>query len=124
MLGTDEFRPLAAIQSRANGLPDLPVVTVRHPIGGIAESLVADKAARAEAAFRAWRSVPAPRRGELVRRFGELVRAHKDPLGRLVSIEAGDHSFHVRGDKADDRAIGAALAGEAAPFVRRVAGAS
>jgi hypothetical protein len=44
VLGTDEFRPLAAIQSRAHGLPDLPVVTVRHPIGGIAESLVADKA--------------------------------------------------------------------------------
>ena len=33
--------------------------------------------------------MPAPRRGELVRRFGELVRAHKEPLGRLVSIEAG-----------------------------------
>jgi predicted alpha/beta-hydrolase family hydrolase len=41
----------------------------------------------------------------------------------LVSIEGGDHSFRVRGRKADDRAIGAALAGEAAPFVRRVAGA-
>ncbi|HZJ69300.1 MAG TPA: hypothetical protein VFF36_00075, partial [Planctomycetota bacterium] len=44
MLGTDEFRPLAAIQSRAHGLADLSVITVRHPIGGIAESLVADKA--------------------------------------------------------------------------------
>ena len=44
VLGTDEFRPLAAIQSRAHGLPDLPVVTVGHPIGGIVESLVADKA--------------------------------------------------------------------------------
>jgi predicted alpha/beta-hydrolase family hydrolase len=41
----------------------------------------------------------------------------------LVSIEGGDHSFRVPGQKADDRAIGAALAGEAAPFVRRVAGA-
>lgn len=41
----------------------------------------------------------------------------------LVPIEGGDHSFRVRGNKADDRAIGAALAGEAAPFVRRVAGA-
>ncbi len=40
----------------------------------------------------------------------------------LVPIEGGDHSFRVRGEK-DDRAIGAALAGEAAPFVRRVAGA-
>jgi uncharacterized protein len=41
----------------------------------------------------------------------------------LVPIEGGDHSFRVRGVKADDRTIGAALAGEAAPFVRRVAGA-
>ena len=44
VLGTDEFRPLAAIQSRAHGLPDLPVVTVPHPIGGIAEGAVIDKA--------------------------------------------------------------------------------
>jgi uncharacterized protein len=39
----------------------------------------------------------------------------------LVPIEGGDHSFRVRGEKTDDRTIGAALAGEAAPFVRRVA---
>ena len=44
---------------------------------------------RAAAAFRDWRSVPAPRRGELVRLFGEELRAAKDDLGRLVSIEAG-----------------------------------
>lgn len=41
----------------------------------------------------------------------------------LVPIEGGDHSFRVRGERTDDRTIGAALAGEAAPFVRRVAGA-
>jgi uncharacterized protein len=39
----------------------------------------------------------------------------------LVPIEGGDHSFRVRGEETDDRTIGAALAGEAAPFVRRVA---
>src|SRR5581483_10351723 len=39
--------------------------------------------------FLAWRTVPAPKRGELVRRFGEALRAHKETLGRLVSIEAG-----------------------------------
>ena len=43
----------------------------------------------AEAAFLAWRTVPAPTRGELVRRFGTELRAHKAALGRLVSIEAG-----------------------------------
>jgi aldehyde dehydrogenase (NAD+) len=40
-------------------------------------------------AFRAWRDVPAPRRGELVRLLGEELRAHKDALGRLVTLEAG-----------------------------------
>lgn len=44
---------------------------------------------RAHAAFEAWRDVPAPRRGELVRLFGEVLRAHKADLGELVSIEAG-----------------------------------
>ena len=41
------------------------------------------------AAFLAWRSVPAPKRGELVRLFGEECVPTKQPLGRLVSIEAG-----------------------------------
>ncbi len=40
-------------------------------------------------AFLAWRTVPAPRRGELVRLFGEVLRAHKAQLGELVSVEAG-----------------------------------
>ncbi len=45
--------------------------------------------AAAERAFIAWRSVPPPRRGELVRLFAEELRHHKQALGRLVSIEAG-----------------------------------
>jgi aldehyde dehydrogenase (NAD+) len=44
---------------------------------------------RAADAFAQWRRVPAPRRGELVRLFGEELRAAKDDLGRLVSIEVG-----------------------------------
>src|SRR3546814_17743266 len=43
----------------------------------------------ATAAFRAWRHVPAPRRGELVRLWGEELRAAKDDLAKLVTIEAG-----------------------------------
>jgi aldehyde dehydrogenase (NAD+) len=61
-------------------------------IGRVAGASPADVAAavgRAEAAFRAWRLVPAPRRGELVRRFGEALRVHKEPLGRLVTLECG-----------------------------------
>jgi aldehyde dehydrogenase (NAD+) len=47
------------------------------------------KIAKSVEAFRAWREVPAPRRGELVRLLGEELRAHKQELGRLVSLEAG-----------------------------------
>jgi len=44
---------------------------------------------RAHGAFLQWRVIPAPRRGELVRLFGEELRAHKAELGRLVSLEVG-----------------------------------
>ncbi len=44
---------------------------------------------QAEAAFLQWRSWPAPKRGEVVRQFGEALRAKKEDLGRLVSYEMG-----------------------------------
>ncbi len=40
-------------------------------------------------AFDAWRNVPAPRRGELVRMLGNELRAQKESLGRLVTLECG-----------------------------------
>ena len=40
-------------------------------------------------AFRDWRMMPAPQRGEVVRQLGEELRANKDALGRLVSLEMG-----------------------------------
>ena len=45
--------------------------------------------ALAEQAFLDWRTVPAPRRGELIRLLGEELRAAKEPLARLVTLEAG-----------------------------------
>jgi aldehyde dehydrogenase (NAD+) len=45
--------------------------------------------AKAQAAFVDWRQMPAPKRGEIVRQYGEALRAHKDALGRLVSYEMG-----------------------------------
>ncbi|QQP87421.1 aldehyde dehydrogenase family protein [Skermanella sp. TT6] len=70
---------------------------VRSPIDGTeigrleddtAETADAKIAAAAEA-FKAWRLVPAPRRGELVRLLGEELRAHKEALGSLVTLECG-----------------------------------
>ncbi|MCY7271037.1 MAG: aldehyde dehydrogenase family protein, partial [Sphingomonas bacterium] len=61
-------------------------------IGSVAEADgedVTSACERAHTAFLAWRSVPAPRRGELVRLLAEELRAAKEPLARLVTLEAG-----------------------------------
>ena len=44
---------------------------------------------QAESAFKIWREIPAPKRGEMVRQFAEELRKYKDPLGQLVSYEMG-----------------------------------
>ena len=69
----------------------------RSPVNGaVLASLRTDKPeqvtakiARAHAAFQVWRNLPAPRRGELVRLFGEELRLNKHALGMLVTLEAG-----------------------------------
>ncbi|WP_085869643.1 L-piperidine-6-carboxylate dehydrogenase [Pseudoruegeria aquimaris] len=71
-----------AVRSPVDG-SELARVRQTHAgaMGGVIES--------AQRAFLDWRSVPAPRRGELVRLLGEELRAAKEPLGTLVSLEAG-----------------------------------
>jgi aldehyde dehydrogenase (NAD+) len=98
--------PISPLAGKVRGLLQTLGVTgsdlqgdrvVRSPIDGREIARVRDAGsgealaaiARAAAAFPAWRAVPAPRRGELVRRFGETLRAQKEPLGRLVTIENG-----------------------------------
>ncbi len=54
--------------------------------------------ARAQEAFRFWREVPAPRRGEVVRQIGDELRAHKDDLGRLVAYEMGKITEEGKGE--------------------------
>ena len=61
-------------------------------VAGIDAASAADVAAvadRAAAAFHQWRTVPGPRRGELVRRLGEALRHHKADLGMLVTLDCG-----------------------------------
>jgi aldehyde dehydrogenase (NAD+) len=70
---------------------------VRSPITGEIIGRVKDESPagvaraieRAQGAFLTWRNIPAPKRGELVRLFGEELRAAKTRLGLLVTIEAG-----------------------------------
>jgi len=58
-------------------------------IGRLAVGNAAEAAERAARAFLEWRTVPAPRRGELVRLLGEELRAAREPLARLVTLESG-----------------------------------
>ena len=44
---------------------------------------------KAEEAFKTWRLMPAPKRGEIVRQVGDALRTYKEPLGKLVSYEMG-----------------------------------
>ncbi|MBL8513095.1 MAG: aldehyde dehydrogenase family protein, partial [Betaproteobacteria bacterium] len=72
-------------------------LTARSPIDGAtlatlkcdSRESTAQKIAAARSAFEIWRNVPGPKRGELVRLLGEELRANKDALGQLVTLEAG-----------------------------------
>lgn len=62
------------------------------------EAEVAEKIGRSVTAFHAWREVPAPRRGELVRLYGEKLRERKEDLARLVTLECGKILEEGRGE--------------------------
>jgi aldehyde dehydrogenase (NAD+) len=57
------------------------------PFAGVAD--VEAAIARAHQAFAAWRTVPAPVRGRVVKRFGELIAEHREPLADLIGVEVG-----------------------------------
>ncbi|MDP8993872.1 MAG: aldehyde dehydrogenase family protein [Pseudomonadota bacterium] len=100
MPDVDSAAEFSALWSRLGVDPALAAdgdVEARSPIDGrvmarvrsASPADVGEAVARAHKAFLAWRVVPAPRRGELVRLFGEVLREEKEALGRLVSLEAG-----------------------------------
>ena len=75
----------------AGGLPVFTPVDGSQ-IADVAVDSVSDAAHKiraARSAFLKWRVVPAPRRGELIRLLGEELRAEKENLGRLVTLECG-----------------------------------
>jgi aldehyde dehydrogenase (NAD+) len=79
---------------------------VRSPVTGEVVAQVHDTSPEqvtaaieaAHTAFLAWRNVPGPRRGELVRLLGEELRAAKADLGRLVTLEAGKIVSEAEGE--------------------------
>ena len=104
-----DLQALAEATARRCGV-DLDAVAGDHPVtspinGGTIASLAWDDAStvdaavtKAQAAFRQWRTVPAPARGALVKRLGELLAEHKDDLGILVSLEAGKITSEALGE--------------------------
>ncbi|MEP7201492.1 MAG: aldehyde dehydrogenase family protein [Ilumatobacteraceae bacterium] len=85
-------------------MDDSGAQSARSPITGVTLGGVADTASvdqtvdRANAAFQAWRTTPAPLRGELVRQFAALLRAHKADLARLVQLEVGKIESEALGE--------------------------
>jgi aldehyde dehydrogenase (NAD+) len=81
-------------------------LVARSPIdGGVTARVPAVSPHQANAAIEAaheaflrWRLVPAPRRGELVRRLGDALRASREDLGRLVAVETGKIVSEGRGE--------------------------
>lgn len=85
---------------------DAAGLRVRSPIDGaelarlaVDDAASADrKIARSAQAFLSWRSVPAPVRGELVRRFGQVLREAKPELARIITLEAGKIVSEAEGE--------------------------
>jgi len=104
-----ELRGLATTSLQACGV-DAAIVagdhTSRSPITGAdllpvawADETTADRAVEtAQAAFAVWRTTPAPARGALVKRLGELLAEHKEPLADLVTLEVGKIRSEARGE--------------------------
>ncbi|MGB3859694.1 MAG: aldehyde dehydrogenase family protein, partial [Ornithinimicrobium sp.] len=70
-------------------------------LGGIAWSDASDLPAvikRSQEAFLQWRTTPAPARGAVIKRFGELLTEHKADLGTLVSVEVGKITSEAEGE--------------------------
>lgn len=96
-LGIEDVNPAFSTGQIWGASENAKVIDSYSPVNGkrIASVQVANQKEyelvirKAEEAFAHWRRVPAPKRGDMVRQFGEALRAHKQDLGTLVSYEMG-----------------------------------
>ena len=95
-IGTD----VTLAEPDGNGLPASTPVTgeVLFTVAPTTPEQADQTIANAAQAFSVWRSTPAPVRGALVSRLGELLTAHKDDLATLVSIEVGKITSEALGE--------------------------
>ena len=85
-------------------------VVGRFQAGDAADAARAIRAA--EVAFPAWRRTPAPKRGEILYRFGQLMTEHKERLARAMTREMGKVLAEARGDVQEGIDIAFLMAGE------------
>ncbi|HKL18841.1 MAG TPA: aldehyde dehydrogenase family protein [Halalkalibaculum sp.] len=96
-LGIDEINPGTSTGQEFLGKDNTDDIASHTPVDGseIARTTITSRddydrvVEKAGEAFKDWRMVPAPERGEIVRQIGLELRAHKEDLGRLVSYEMG-----------------------------------
>ncbi|TDJ46489.1 MAG: aldehyde dehydrogenase family protein [Gammaproteobacteria bacterium] len=86
-------RPGASLEVRSPGDGQL-IATVTCDTQASVDTVVEN----AVTAFRTWRTVPAPRRGEVIRLLGQALREHKKPLATLVTLECGKILEEGRGE--------------------------
>ena len=69
-----------------------------HSLAWVEAATVDAAVERAQQAFRSWRTVPAPGRGAVVKRLGELLTEHKSDLATLISLEVGKITSEALGE--------------------------
>ncbi len=102
-LGIEDVNPGGFAGDWVGSGPDLEVLSPNDgarlaTVRQVTEEEYDDIVARAQAAFLAWRKVPAPKRGEIVRLLGNRLREKKDDLGALVTLEMGKILAEGRGE--------------------------
>ncbi|MCC5946094.1 MAG: aldehyde dehydrogenase family protein [Bernardetiaceae bacterium] len=93
----DRNAPYATGQKWGTAAKDAKTAEIHSPVNGerIATATFATEQdyetviQEAQKSFAVWRTMPAPKRGEIVRQFGDTLRQHKEDLGKLVSYEMG-----------------------------------
>jgi len=90
------WQPAQSGQTFPNYNPATGELLGHFPLSGEAEANAA--VAAAKAAFEKWRLVPAPKRGEILFRVGELMKQYKEDLARTMTMEMGKVLKETRGD--------------------------
>jgi len=83
--GTEWFDTDGALTSSVSPIDGTEIAKVKNATLDDYENVIA----KAQSAFKVWREIPAPKRGEIVRQMGLAIREAKEDLGKLVTLEMG-----------------------------------